>query len=81
MASRRNFSDEYKREAVRLATESGVTKANGRRLSRTRGPMSRRSLSGVTRKLAALRLVATLAVQRDRTCHTFAPALARSATH
>ncbi len=26
MASRRNFSDEYKREAVRLATQPGVTK-------------------------------------------------------
>jgi len=25
MASRRRFSDEYKREAVRLATQSGVT--------------------------------------------------------
>ena len=27
MASRRKFSDEYKREAVRLATPSGVTKS------------------------------------------------------
>jgi hypothetical protein len=27
MASRRKFSDEYKREAVRLATEPGVTKS------------------------------------------------------
>ncbi len=26
MASRRKFSDEYKREAVRLATEPGVTR-------------------------------------------------------
>lgn len=27
MASRRKFSDEYKREAVRLATQPGVTKS------------------------------------------------------
>ncbi len=27
MASRRKFTDEYKREAVRLATQSGVTKS------------------------------------------------------
>ena len=27
MSSRRKFSDEYKREAVRLATEPGVTKS------------------------------------------------------
>ncbi len=27
MARRRKFSDEYKREAVRLATQSGVTKS------------------------------------------------------
>ena len=27
MATRRKFSDEYKREAVRLATEPGVTKS------------------------------------------------------
>jgi len=27
MASRRKFSDEFKREAVRLATQSGVTKS------------------------------------------------------
>ena len=27
MASRRKFSDEYKREAIRLATEPGVTKS------------------------------------------------------
>jgi transposase-like protein len=27
MATRRKFSDEYEREAVRLATESGVTKS------------------------------------------------------
>jgi len=33
MASRRKFSDEYKREAVRLATEPGVTKSQvGREL-------------------------------------------------
>ena len=33
MASRRRFSDEYKREAVRLATQSGVTKSQiGREL-------------------------------------------------
>jgi transposase-like protein len=34
MANRRKFSDEYKREAVRLATESGMTKSQvGRRIS------------------------------------------------
>ncbi len=33
MASRRKFSDEYKREAVRLATQAGVTKSQvGREL-------------------------------------------------
>ena len=33
MASRRKFSDEYKREAVRLATQPGVTKSQvGREL-------------------------------------------------
>ena len=33
MASRRKFSDEYKREAVRLATQSGMTKSQiGREL-------------------------------------------------
>ncbi len=33
MASRRKFSDEYKREAVRLATEPGVSKSQvGREL-------------------------------------------------
>ncbi len=33
MASRRKFSDEYKREAARLATQSGVTKSQvGREL-------------------------------------------------
>ncbi len=33
MAKRRKFSDEYKREAVRLATQSGVTKSQvGREL-------------------------------------------------
>ena len=33
MASRRKFSEEYKREAVRLATEPGVTKSQvGREL-------------------------------------------------
>ncbi len=33
MGSRRKFSDEYKREAVRLATEPGVTKSQvGREL-------------------------------------------------
>ncbi len=33
MASRRRFSDEYKREAVRLTTQSGVTKSQiGREL-------------------------------------------------
>ena len=36
MASRRKFSDEYKREAVRLATEPGVTKSQvGRELGIT----------------------------------------------
>ena len=34
MATRRKFSDEYKREAVRLATQPGVTKSQvGRELS------------------------------------------------
>ena len=33
MATRRKFSDEYKREAVRLATQAGVTKSQiGREL-------------------------------------------------
>ena len=33
MASRRKFSDEYKREAIRLATQPGVTKSQvGREL-------------------------------------------------
>jgi transposase-like protein len=35
MATRRKFSDEYKREAVRLATQAGVTKSPiGRELVR-----------------------------------------------
>ena len=43
MASRRKFSDEYKREAVRLATEPGVTKSQvGRELGINANMLSRR---------------------------------------
>ena len=42
MASRRKFSDEYKREAVRLATEPGVTKSQvGRELGINANMLSR----------------------------------------
>ena len=42
MASRRKFSDEYKREAVRLATEPGVTKSQvGRELGINANLLSR----------------------------------------
>ena len=42
MASRRKFSEEYKREAVRLATEPGVTKSQvGRELGINANLLSR----------------------------------------
>jgi transposase len=42
MASRRKFSDEYKREAVRLAIEPGVTKRQvGRELGINANMLSR----------------------------------------
>ena len=45
MASRRKFSNEYKREAVRLATQPGVTKSQvGRELGINANLLGRREL-------------------------------------